>query len=323
MKAVKHCMKVGSWILTLGTGLVLSAQTAVEPDGAEASIVSVWIPQPLASQDVPRVGTFYLLADYPRMAGRLLAPLPCRPTEAVIYLASEYRTDVFLADCRAEPRVDADLLLTLVTLRIQLSAAGSAETTAAEESLLSAQVAPPVPGQGRAINLDDGGGGLYTMLYGTNDLWMTMEVTNSGPAALASFTIYPPDPYTCWDLIGTTNLTLDTPVNALNATNWAWVLRTAVGETNIVITNLWPDMGFFRLGTMDDEPDQDGLTTALELLVAHSRPDNPDSDGDGAGDLQEFLQGLDPNRWDTDGDGFKDAAFSLQVTQPALYAAIP
>jgi hypothetical protein len=271
---------------------------------------------PLAQRDVPRNGTFYLLTDARTAAGRLLAPLPCPPAKGVIYRASEFRPDVFLADCRAQAQVDAELLSALASLRIQLAAAdaASAEAASGEMSLLSGEEGPPLPG--------DGGGGSYGILYGTNDLWITIEVTNSGPAAVASFTIHPPDTNTCWDLIGTTNLTTATPVHALNLTNWAWVLRTELGETNVVVTNLWPDMGFFRLGTMADS-DEDGLTDALEWLVSHSNPNHPDADGDGLGDLLEYLQGLDPNGADTDGDGFKDVPFALHVTQPAVYAAIP
>jgi hypothetical protein len=97
-----------------------------------------------------------------------------------------------------------------------------------------------------------------------------------------------------YDVFATTNLTLMPAAPELNLTNWVWVLRTDAGQTNdIVVTNLWPDAGFFRLGTMLDS-DGDGLTDAYELLVSHTDPDNPDTDGDGLSDGWEVEHGMNP-----------------------------
>ncbi len=48
------------------------------------------------------------------------------------------------------------------------------------------------------------------------------------------------------------------------------------------------------------DTDLDGLNDDVEVLLAHTRPDNADSDADGMGDLSEFIEGTDP--WDADSD---------------------
>ena len=93
------------------------------------------------------------------------------------------------------------------------------------------------------------------------------------------------------DLFGTTNLAADVP--GLNVTNWAWLDRTTAWQTNISVANLWPDIGFFMLGTMLDS-DGDGLTDAYEKLVSHTDPNNPDTDSDGISDGWEVALGLNP-----------------------------
>jgi hypothetical protein len=278
----------------------------------------------IAPQDAPRQATYFVLVDSnPTTGRRLIAPYPCVPPgDGTIYQASQYRDDIFLVDQRASQQVDAELLSALVALRIQIAAASATtlEPSSSEMSLMS-EGGPPLPGEGEGGT--NSGGGTYEFdgpTYGTNDLWIEAGISNS----LLSIVIHPPTGGTnsCWDVLGTTNLTLATPMYALNLTNWAWIYHSADWETNIVLTNLWPDMGFFRLGTMQDT-DNDGLTDAVEILVSHSNLQNPDSDGDSVGDLQEFLQGTDPNRADSDGDGFKDIAFALNVTQPAANSPIP
>jgi len=149
---------------------------------------------------------------------------------------------------------------------------------------------PPIPGEDGGGGTNDPGGGITynAYQYSTNDLWLEIISATNG---VANFTIHTPDT-AAYDLFGTTNLSADVP--GLNLTNWVWLLRTDVGQTNnIILTNLWPDMGFFRLGTMLDS-DSDGLTDAYELLVSHTNPQNPDTDGDGLLDGWEVLWGLDP-----------------------------
>ena len=55
---------------------------------------------------------------------------------------------------------------------------------------------------------------------------------------------------------------------------------------------------------LDD--DLDGLSNASEVLQFNSDPSNPDSDGDGASDGDEFGKGSSPTAADSDGDGIGD-----------------
>jgi hypothetical protein len=76
------------------------------------------------------------------------------------------------------------------------------------------------------------------------------------------------------------------------AYQWAWMGQGYHCNT-YMITNLPNASAFFRLGTAQDS-DFDGLTDAYELLVSHTDPFNPDTDGDGISDLDEILSHTDP-----------------------------
>src|SRR5206468_867588 len=72
-----------------------------------------------------------------------------------------------------------------------------------------------------------------------------------------------------YDLYYTTNMGL-LPAPALCQTNWAWLYRTAAGQTNIIL--LAPPSQpecYFILGTQYDY-DGDGLPDAWERLVSHT-----------------------------------------------------
>lgn len=82
------------------------------------------------------------------------------------------------------------------------------------------------------------------------------------------------------------------------------------------LTDFWPDVGppYRRLMEVVDSdgdglPDDDPLLPLDEARFGSS-PDSEDSDGDGLGDLAEFMAGLysgsDPTEPDTDGDGLRD-----------------
>ena len=163
----------------------------------------------------------------------------------------------------------------------------TAEKAQRSFSMLSSEGGPPSPGEG-------GGGGegtnnfLAAYSYTTNDLWLEITAVTNGSAY---FTVHTPNTNVV-DLFTTTNLT--TNVSGLNLTNWMWLLRTTPGNTNIIVTNLWPVEGWFRLGTMQDT-DGDGLTDAYEQLVSHTSPTNADTDGDGISDYWELMLGTNPN----------------------------
>jgi len=144
-------------------------------------------------------------------------------------------------------------------------------------------IAPPPPCDPCSTN--GGGGGVsYTPpTYGSSDLWLQIiNATNNQ----ASFVIHTPETNGLYDLFTTTNM--NTWTSGLNQTNWLWLLRTQAGETNLIVTNIWPREGWFQLGTMWDS-DGDGITDAWESLTGHTDPYNPnDTDGDGIPD------GFDP-----------------------------
>jgi thrombospondin type 3 repeat protein len=162
-------------------------------------------------------------------------------------------------------------------------------------------------------------GGIPSFVDGTN-LWLQItRTTNTGTSQTAYFTIWPPTGVTnsVYDLFYTTNLATD--VSGLNGTNWAWVLRSGAGETNLTVTNLTADNNFFQLGLTNDT-DGDGLSDAFERLVSHTDPNNADQntngipdgwewnyfgslnlssnadyDGDGHTILYDYQNGIDPN----------------------------
>jgi len=155
-------------------------------------------------------------------------------------------------------------------------------------SMNSAGEGPPVPGEGGGGESTNNVPPAYS--YTTNDLWLEITgVTNEA----ADFVIHTPQTNSIYDLFSTTNLVASVP--GLNLTNWIWLLRSAAGETNLVLTNLPVTQveSYYRLGTMQDS-DADGLTDAYELLVSHTDPNDPDTDGDGLSDFYELLHGLSP-----------------------------
>ncbi|MGC8744826.1 MAG: thrombospondin type 3 repeat-containing protein [Verrucomicrobiia bacterium] len=161
------------------------------------------------------------------------------------------------------------------------------EDYAAMQALQAAEKALDEKENGR-VTLDGPEGGGEAYAYGPEDLWLEIV---SKVDDTANLVIHTPDPEGVYDLFMTTNLSPNVP--GLNLTNWAWLMRTSPGETNLVVTNLWADEAYFRLGTMFDS-DSDGMTDAYEHLVAHTSSALPDSDGDGLSDGLEFQLGFNP-----------------------------
>lgn len=170
------------------------------------------------------------------------------------------------------------------------------------------------------------------------DLLVDIEDATNG---VVSLTIFNPDSMTnspVWDVFATTNLN---SVDAgLNGTNWAWVLRTDPGQTNVLTAMLSEFQCYFRLAGTNDT-DGDSLSDALEALSSHSDPALVDSDsdgmtddyewvhfatmaqgaaddfeGDGVGNLAEMNAGFDPGLADTDSDGRIDELFAVQILSP-------
>ena len=157
----------------------------------------------------------------------------------------------------------------------------------AQPALTAEQIAALMPID-PAADEEDPGVGYEPRAYASTDLWIEVSVTNS----VANFDIHTSET-AAYDLFGTTNFSSDVP--GLNGTNWVCLLRTEVGQTNnILLASLWPETGFFRLGTLLDS-DGDGLTDAYEHLVAHTDPTKWDTDGDGLSDGWELEHGMNPN----------------------------
>ena len=236
----------------------------------------------------------------------MLAPLPCPPldqsmhvyaigdpvfggqflvdqtTDQVMSPPAQYsRGSLSTMDAASILQAQVDELQNFVT-QVQARQASAQQRANGQMSTLDG---PPTPGDGDGGEGGDPGQGYSPLVYSASDLWLELLITNS----FASFIIHTPDT-AAYDLFGTTNLSANVP--GLNLTNWVWLLRTDVGQTNnIILTNLWPDMGFFRLGTMLDS-NSDGVTDAYSNLVGLNS--NSDLDGDGVSDVEEMREGRNP-----------------------------
>lgn len=241
--------------------------------GCAGALLAVWrAPAQELKQvfDPPLFGTFWLLSF--ELDGKHSPPYPFDPYAGEVPL---YRTEGFFNNYLV-----ADSLEEYQALRAKKMAEAYGGM-----SMMSGE-GPPLPGEGGGGG--EGGGPQHSPpVYGSNDLWLEIiSVAN----ATGSFTIHTPA-VAAYDLFGTTNLSPHVP--GLNLTNWVWLLRTDVGQTNLVLTSLWPGMGFFVLGTMQDT-DGDGLTDAYEKLVSHTNPALWDTDGDGLSDGWEVAHGMNP-----------------------------
>ena len=84
------------------------------------------------------------------------------------------------------------------------------------------------------------------------------------------------DPFDSMDVFTTSYL--HTNANGIVHGRWVWLGRTLYGETNITVTNLWPEARFFKLGNMLDS-DSDSLPDTFEVLVSQTNPFKRDGDG--------------------------------------------
>jgi hypothetical protein len=251
----KYEKKLKTW-LTLAT-------TLIGLIGFASALISAWRVQAQELREVfdqPLFGTFYLLSL--ELNGGHSPPYPFDPYEGSIpfYQIKGFPDNYLVAD-----------------------------TPETYQALRAKKMAEVYGGMSMMSDGIEGSSLRYNSLaYGSNDLWLkVISVTNG----VGNFTIHTPN-VAAYDSFGTTNLSaLSMP--ALSLTNWVWLQRADAGQTNIVITNLCPGMGFFILGTMQDT-DNDGLTDAYENLVSHTSPNNRDTDGDGLSDGWELAHGMDP-----------------------------
>lgn len=157
-----------------------------------------------------------------------------------------------------------------------------------------------------------GGGGANSPSYSqftTNDLWLEILSFNDTNSS-ASLVMHSPTPGV-FDLFFTTNI---------GPAAWYWIARGLPGQSNFTEVNLPATTGFF-IAANTNGLDANGLTTAYRGLVGGTNtlsedlygsgmPDawqienfgdlsqspNGDYDGDGTDNLQEYLDGTDPNK---------------------------
>jgi len=167
--------------------------------------------QPVLLDSVPVIGTFWSLQKFGEQP-----PFPFLPFDVPVYSLGD---GVFVFD---------DRTVDYVALHQEAEAMRLLEAAAL------------------GMNLDEmdaleSGGAAAAYSYSTNDLWL--EITGmSGDTA--SFVIHPPWTVTSniYDLYFVTNLEISQPQT------WTRILRAEYGQTNLVVTNLPPAQGFFRLG---------------------------------------------------------------------------
>ncbi len=209
----------------------------------------------------PLMGTFFLRQQ------KNGPPYPFDPFAGRLPVY-EWKPGVFIVD---DSQVDYPAMKSMAE-----SGAGSA-----------AAMSLPAPPPCESCPTNGSGGGPLNwgaVTHSSNDLWLELaNITNSQ----AFFTIHTPDTFGSYDLFTTTNLALTTNAGGLNRSNWLWLSRTAVSQTNLVLTNLWPSQGWFQLGTMLDS-DSDGLPDAFEIHVSKTNPQLRDSNGNGTADGDEM-----------------------------------
>ena len=151
-------------------------------------------------------------------------------------------------------------------------------------------------------NFDPSYGGItglgYLQWVGTNStdcvsssaVWLTnVSATITGPSntTTLTFTITGGVDGAAYDVFGTTGFRWP-----LTNTVWAWMGQGYHCNT-YSLAELPTEGAYLLLGTPQDS-DADGLTDAYENLVSKTEPDNPDTDGDGLSDLDEWLHGSSP-----------------------------
>ncbi|MGA2281106.1 MAG: hypothetical protein ABSG80_12470 [Verrucomicrobiota bacterium] len=160
---------------------------------------------------------------------------------------------------------------------------------------------PPVPGySGNGDTNSYGYASSYqAQVFTTNDLWLEITgTTNTGTTVSAYLVIHPPWNVAngVYDLFSTTNLA---------PSAWQWVLRCALGQTNLTVTNQPSPNCFYILGSTNDA-DGDSLSDAFEQLVSHTDPNKYSTDQSGMSDgwqWQSFGSISNNPNGDPDGDG--------------------
>jgi hypothetical protein len=125
-----------------------------------------------------------------------------------------------------------------------------------------------------------------------------LKITRSGNGA---FVMFPGDPYDIVYLFASARLRTNAPRRVL--ADWVWLGRSKFNEKAVLLTNLWPDAQFLKIGTLRDS-DNDLLPDTFEILVSHTDPTKRDTDGNNVEDGDESGPRVLP--WKLEQDAWND-----------------
>lgn len=206
--------------------LSLSLQAQTEESYFTPSDVHTNKLQRVPSGKIPSTGTFHLLSGQIDASGKLgrtaLPPFPFDPYAGSlpVYTFDRFSNEFLIAD--------------------------TFEDYEALQSNTMMMNAPPSPGEG-GTNTSESASFTPAYNYSSNDLWLEIiQMTNT----TADLVIHPPSDATnnVYDLYFRTNLNLN-PTSTFSL-QWSRIQRSTNGQTNLFVTNLLSDQGFFILGPL-------------------------------------------------------------------------
>lgn len=148
--------------------------------------------------------------------------------------------------------------------------------------------------------------------------WLRSGTNMSGQtsATLALNNVQPPD-------VGTYSVIVSNPYGSVTSSNATLVVNDNDSDRD-TMPDFWETqygLNPFDASDAYQDKDGDGVLNLFEYRLG-TRPDLPDTDGDGLTDYQElFVYGTNPTRRDTDGDGIEDNVEIANGTDPNVASA--
>ena len=163
-----------------------------------------------------------------------------------------------------------------------------------------------ITGQGNLVDL---GTVANCATSGTNTIYITNITVTAGSGNMSvTFDIGGGVDGVAYDVFASPQL-----ASGMSGAAWTWMGQGRHCHS-YSLSGLPDTACFLILGTPLDA-DEDGLTDAYELLVSHTDPNNPDTDGDAWTDSEEVLNGTDPLT--------ADQPFKVFITRPGRHAVMP